>query len=586
MGAGSINGIVTDIGTGARIMGAMVSGGGQTTTNDAQGQFTLSGLATGAVSLSISKTGYAPGFANGKAGDHPDAVVAWLKKQGEMQPYNPGTAITLSQKTEAGPYAVIFQPGSLNSTDPNLMVSITPLDPTKERQALPGNLVTAGTTATPLIPVTFAEFTILDSHGARVNLKPSASAIVELPIPPALRASYPLGTTIHCYSYDATTGAWEDFVGGTVQTSSVDGTSPVLAAQVRHFSWYGGAPEGNNCVNVPVKVVSAVDGRPLGNARVEASPGTVSYTDADGNATITTVAMGVTSYTAYQTGFDIDGSLTGMPGAKYIEFGQVQEQAMGTQVSCRGPSRTEAGAAGTTPVTIKIGVVKNLLYSATAILSASDGGSSAGVFVMLQFGVPGPTGALANPMPASGAIITLSGGGTTSTLTELAPGTGLYGLSASTSVAAGAAYLLQIDGDGNGSIDGAGTVFAVGNLAWTNPTEGANVAASGLTATWTDSAAAGNPAYAPIYEVVISSTSTQDGAFYIGTAPRFPVTTAFASGGPLSPGSYTATLTGFSGFSPTSGGGIQLSNNITGAGVTGTFFSAAAAPAEVNFTVH
>ena len=60
-----------------------------------------------------------------------------------------------------------------------------------------------------------------------------------------------------------------------MQLSTVDGTSPVLAASVRHFSWYGGAPEGNNCVDVYVKVVSAVDGTPLGNARVEASPGTV-----------------------------------------------------------------------------------------------------------------------------------------------------------------------------------------------------------------------------------------------------------------------------------------------------------------------
>src|SRR5215470_5344941 len=409
-GAGSVNGIVSDIGTGARIAGASVSGGGKSTTTDSSGQFTLDGLATGNVSISISKDGYAPSFANGKVGDQAEAVFAWLKKQGDLQTYDSTASRTLSQKTEAGPYAVVFQPNSLDTTDTNLRVSITPLDPTKEVQALPGNLVTGGgANAIPLIPVTFAEFTILDSSDKRVNLKASASAMVELPIPPSLRASYPSGAKIHCYAYDATTGAWEDFVEGTVQTSSVDGTSPDLAASVRHFSWYGGAPEGTNCVDVPVKVVSVIDGRPLGNARVEATPGTVSYTDADGNATVRTTASGVTKYTAYQTGFDVDGSLTGMPGAKYIEFGETQEQTSGTPVSCSGGGLRAQAAPATSPLVIKVGIVKNFLYSAMATLSAGTGGSG-GVSVVLQAGVPGPDGMLENPLPASGAIITISQG--------------------------------------------------------------------------------------------------------------------------------------------------------------------------------
>jgi hypothetical protein len=582
-GAGSLNGIVTDIGTGARIGGATVTGGGQSATTGADGTFTISGLAAGKVNLSIAKSGYAPSFATGKAGDHPDAIVAWVKRQGTPQSYDPSKAITLSQKTEAGPYAEIFQPGTLTSSDSNLKVSITPLDPTKERQALPGNLVSGGAAPAPLIPVTFAEFTIVDSSGAKVNLKPSASAIVELPIPPSLRATYPLGTKIHCYSYDAATGAWEDFVEGTVQISSVDGVSPVLAAQVRHFSWYGGAPQGNNCVTVPVKVVSAVDGRPLGNARVEASPGTVSYTDADGNATITTVAMGVTSYTAYQTGFDVDGSLTGMPGAKYIEFGQVEEQTAGTPVACSAASRAEPSAAA--PVVIKIGVVKNVLYSATAQLTAGSGGGS--VFTVLNSGVPGPDGKLVNPLPSSGAIITLApaGGGASTKLAEIAPNTGYYAPTAAVAVTAGTAYTLQIDADGNGSIDGSGTIFAVGDLAWTAPADGADLAAAGFTAAWTDTAAAGNASYAAIYEVVVSSDDAADAAFYIGTARQAALTSTI-SGAALKPGNYTANVIGFSGFAATAGGGIQLSNNITGAGVTGTFLSVAGQASDVKFKLH
>jgi hypothetical protein len=119
---------------------------------------------------------------------------------------------------------------------------------------------------------TFAEFTLRDTAGNRVNLKAAASATVELPIPPPLRSTYPAGKKIHCYAYDPATGKWEGFVEGTVQTSSVDGTSPVLAAAIRHFSWYGAAPLGSDCADIYVSVVSAVDGKPLPNARVEVTP--------------------------------------------------------------------------------------------------------------------------------------------------------------------------------------------------------------------------------------------------------------------------------------------------------------------------
>lgn len=123
-GAGSINGFVSDIGTGARLSGAAVSGGGQSATTDANGEFTLTGLTAGTVNLTITKTGYAAGYANGKAGDSAQVVPVSLKKQGAQQSYAASTAVTLSEKTEAGPYAVIFQQNTLDTTDTNLKVSV------------------------------------------------------------------------------------------------------------------------------------------------------------------------------------------------------------------------------------------------------------------------------------------------------------------------------------------------------------------------------------------------------------------------------------------------------------------------------
>jgi len=588
-GAQTVNGIVSDIGTGARISGATVTGGGRSTITDQQGEFTLSGLAVGSVNLAISKSDYAPGYATAKASDKPQAVLVWLKKQGTAQAY----AVTLSEKTEAGPYAVIFQPNSLDTNDTNLKVAITPLDPTKERQALPGSLVSGGADPSLLLPVTFAEFTILDSAGNRVGLKPSASAVVELPIPPSLRSTYPPSTKIHCYAYDSTSGAWQDFVEGTVQTSSVDNASPVLAASVRHFSWYGGAPQGNNCVDVYVTVVSAVDGKPLPNARVEANPGTVAYTDGEGSALVRS-AIGVpgSTYTAYQTGYDVDGSLTGIPGAKYIEFGEVQEDVVGlVRVPCNGSSAfalpANAGRAALAvgsqgnPLLIKVGLVKNLLYEAEAALVSGQGGSGGSLFVILSQGVPGPDGKITNPIPASGAKIYLTEAGQQPIpLTEVSAGTGFYTSTTPLSINAGKSYTLAIDGDGNGSVDGSARIVAVGDLAWSNPTDGAIVAAADLTASWTDTGtSAGNSSYAPVYQVTLASS--EDFAFYSGTDRQFAVMNNRSA---LKPGAYSGALVGFSGFYAGAGGGLQLSKNITGSGVTGTFFSVAT-PSPISFTV-
>ena len=589
-GSGMVTGIVSDIGTGVRIAGAAVSGGGKNATTDAQGGFSLTGLATGAVELSITKSGYAPGYANATAGSSSDSVYVLLKSEGTPQSYATSGATTLSQSTANGPYAVILQPNSVDTTDSNITVSITPLDPTTEAAALPGTLVAGGVAKSVLLPVTFAEFTLRDSSGTRLNLKSSASAQVELPIPASLRDTYPPNSKIHCYAYDSTTGKWDDFVDGTVQTSSVDGTTPVLAASIRHFSWYGGAPEGNDCVDVYVKVTSAVDGRPLGNARVEATPGTVAYTDADGNAVVrSTLGGGGSKFTAYQTGIDVDGSLTGMAGAKYIEFGEVTEELTGlvtkpcsSDIGSGSGSGSGPGSSSGQPVPVKVGVVKNFLYNAIAVLSASGGTGS--VVVILQSGVPGEDGQLENPLPASGAKITVaeSGGGTPVLLPEISAGSGYYSTPGTFPITPGKTYVIAIDADGNGSIDGSGSASAVGDLTFTNPTDGATVAGDGLIASWTDSGA-GNSGYSVLYFLFISGQN--GGFYYVGNDRQATVTNLLTGGGaPLPAGDYTAEVSGWSGgLSLVGGGGLTFGNNITGAGVSGTFYSTGQSTA-INFT--
>ena len=201
-----------------------------------------------------------------------------------------------------------------------------------------------------------------------------------------------------------------------------------------------------------MKVTSAVDGKPLANARVEATPGTVAYTDATGVASVRS-AVGPTpsEFTAYQTGIDVDGSLTGTAGAKYIEFGRVDVELVGLVTkACSEPASggqpSGTGSSGS-PIGISIGVVKGV-YQAVAILGTAGGEGT--LSVQLVQGVPGPGGELENPVPADGAKIYVSAqGGTPVMLASAGQGTGVY-LSPSTfPITAGKTYTLSIDVDGN-----------------------------------------------------------------------------------------------------------------------------------------
>jgi hypothetical protein len=581
--ANAVGGVVSDIGNGATLSGATVKrvGGTETALTDARGQFLFTNLPAGTVNFSVSVDGYAPGYATAISSSSAQTVLIALKKEGQLQAYNATTTATLSQTTESGPYAVIFPPNSLDTTDTNLRVSVTPLDPTKEAAALPGNLVAGGALPTPLAAVTFAEFSILDSAGKRVNLKSSASAVVELPIPPSLRAQYPLGSTIHCYAYNPVTGKWEDFVEGTVVVSSVDGVTPVLRASVRHFSWYGGAPAVKDQRCTAVRIVSALTGQPLPGAVVTAQPGLSAVTNAAGDAFVTTGSGRVNfvaSKTYTDTFVDAKGNLIPQKGSKVIEIGRVEGDDLAALSSAPcAASSSQPGAVRPqglgdpgNPLKITTGLLPNGVFEANAIISGGI------VSVGLQSGTPNADGDLTDPVPALNAKIALSDpSGNRTSLQDI--GGGNY-VAFNTPLQPGQRYTLLIDVDGNGTVDGTGFAYALGNVAWSVPQNGATYNAGGFTASWTDSASS-VPGYAGFY--IASVVGGTGGDSYLGTDRSFQPKNGDAN---LPAGTYTATLQAFGGAPSGLGSNASVSDNITGIGVQGNFISLAAAPT-VTFTL-
>jgi hypothetical protein len=132
----------------------------------------------------------------------------------------------------------------------------------------------------------------------------------------------------------------------------------------------------------------------------------------------------------------------------------------------------------------------------------------------------------------------------------------------------------------------------MGTLAWTSPTDGSDVASAGLTGSFTDSAAAGaDPGYAPVYFATFVNGTSADLAYYVGTARSFPVVSYIpqlqGTTQPLSAGTYTVSLFGYSGFFTGSGlSNVTVTPNITGLNLSGTFFSSSSAGAPMSVTLH
>ncbi|MBF5045761.1 hypothetical protein FGE12_25360 [Aggregicoccus sp. 17bor-14] len=590
VGPGTVTGLVTDAFTGARLNNVKVEVAGQTVTTDSAGQFTAEKLPEGPAVLRFTREGYAPGYGNATVGADGDAVLVTLKPEGNRQAYDPGQAGELHTTTEAGPYAVFFQPNTLDTADSDLHVAVTPVDPTVESAVLPGRLQT---TNAVLVPLTFAEFSIYDSSGKMVNLKPGTEAIVELPVPPSLRGldQYALGQTIHCYSYNPKTGAWEDFVVGQVVKSSIDGVTPVVRASIKHFSWYGAAPESDDCVDLVVKVVDA-DGKPMKNVRVDAYPGGTARTDENGLATVVALLQGESTFTATRTYIDTDGSVSGMKGAKVIDIGRVTTELVGlVKKSCRTGALTvgtgSAHAAALTgtkenPLAITLAPAGRVSYKVSAYLqpSSSSDTSTGSIVAILYESLPDGQDGDA----VSGAKLRLTGAGQNVALTDLGSGSGVY--QAQLPYTPGARYTLSIDADGNGSVDGAGSVTAVGNVRFTSPTQGASLSSSSFVASWAHDSGAQASGAGILYYVSIGRQDTAtdtdptylDYAWYVGTDRQFTPyrleLTGETSQTRLSPGTYNASMMAFSGpYGAAANNNFTVTPNISGTLVGGEFYS-------------
>ena len=295
-------------------------------------------------------------------------------------------------------------------------------------------------------------------------------------------------------------------------------------------------------------------------------------TDANGDFIVRTTPDRSIDILATRIFIDTNGSISGIPGAKVIEFGKLADIPLIGLVtrSCNSAVVTNPVDTGsTTPVKVIIGNVGTVNYSVSAwVTSGTGGGAFAYIYELLPNGEPNQS------EPASGAKVVLTGpDNTTITLAELVANSGYY--YAAISITVGARYTLSIDMGSSGSIGGSGSVYAVGDVVWTSPSNGSTTSSAGLTASWSDTGSV-TPGYSVLYWAFITNTSssTVDFATYTGSNREFLVKSGLNPANNLMPGEYVASVYAFSGpYALGANSDFDITNNITGSTVSGQFYS-------------
>jgi hypothetical protein len=214
-------------------------------------------------------------------------------------------------------------------------------------------------------------------------------------------------------------------------------------------------------------------------------------------------------------------------------------------------------------------------YEVTAVIQ--NGNTS----VQIYRGIPDETGTIDDRTAVDDAKVRFVGAGGASvelrSVLSMFPagvmlpdtGVGLYTTASGQMLAAngGERYTLEVDVDGNGSVDASASCTVPGQLSWIVPMDGGTYDSSGFSAAWSDSAASDNTQYIAVLRND-DSNAQSPGAAYSGPARSFTPDPALAAG------RYTATLQS-----------LASSVDFAGVSVQGQLLCGTVSLAEVQFTL-
>ena len=223
-----------------------------------------------------------------------------MLKSGASQTLNTATGGVLS---ESG-FKVTFPANSLTVSG-NVDVVISPIDvSTREIAAAPGDFSarTVNGRRVTLESFSMADFT-LTQNGLPVNLKPGATADIELLLP--INTPLISGYIKPLWYFNLANGLWQEEGTGAVGPSTTTAGRLAVFASVKHFTWWN-SDQSLNSTAISGKVVDK-NGIPIAGASVEgygvdyAGHSYAIPTDANGNYCVQVRSSSITSLTASLT---------------------------------------------------------------------------------------------------------------------------------------------------------------------------------------------------------------------------------------------------------------------------------------------
>ncbi len=285
----TLTGRAIDAATGLGIAGASVAAGGRSTTTDADGAFTLTGLAaTNRLPVLLSAPTHAEsvGIARIELGRSNELQLRLVRvaATGSVPAAAGGTVAVpgSTAQVQLPPAGLQRADGSLPSG--NVSVRLTPIDPASDSAVMPGDFTTlvAGS-AVPIQSYGALNVQLADSAGAALNLRSGQAATIRIPV--ATRSAT-VPATIPLFWFDTVAGRWVQ-EGSAILAGS--GSARYYEGTVAHFSTWN-ADQVMNTVRVSGCLADAsgvrVAGAQVFSDGIDYSGTSSASTDASGAFTI------------------------------------------------------------------------------------------------------------------------------------------------------------------------------------------------------------------------------------------------------------------------------------------------------------
>lgn len=252
---------------------AAVTQGGVTRATNGAGQILFEQLAPGRFAARVEAYGYAAASAvmDLAEGAH-GGLELRLLPLGDSIPFDADAGGTL----ERGAVRVTIPPQALVDANGEAVTgmveaTIVPLDPTSNLEASPGPLAgipTSGDGEVGLESLFMVEVSLWQD-GRRLQLRPGASATLEMVLPESLQEQYVDGDTVPAWWFDLDAGLWKEDGAGTMRPSQSQPGKLAWTAEVQHFTWWNcDRPwTEKHCFDV---VVIDMDGDMVANSPVNA----------------------------------------------------------------------------------------------------------------------------------------------------------------------------------------------------------------------------------------------------------------------------------------------------------------------------